>query len=327
MTATQSYYFDGHDGISDPNSAWSNESYLGNYNYTDSDFAQGTTAGSTASNYILVQGTMCGVTGPDITQVRVRLRAYADSNKTVSATVYTDGLGEELGTATVFNAGPATGSWTTLTAPAGGWTWATLHALECKAYSNGTFQRVYWVELEVTVDATLGNFYFDASDEGPTDPDNHWFDEANIVDGNINTLGYPNAAGTKTSNYVAAGGTGASGSDTVLQVRARSKGLAGSNDSLRVTIYTDGEAEELGTVICTGNATSPWFALTQPSGGWSWATSAALQFRGYADASATSFYFAEIEVASDGVPVGVGQPTMLRGTNVPGLRQWQPGSR
>ena len=152
---TNTYYFDGSDAATtDPNSVWTSDANA--FDGSTSTFADASANGSTSSNYLMAEGTnaISGTAG--ITQVRAR--AYGrNTSVTKNAAIYTDGLGELLGTAVAGTS--AWGSYITLSTPSGGWTWAKVQALETKLYGvvvvDGvpSFSRV---EVEVTaVDNTL----------------------------------------------------------------------------------------------------------------------------------------------------------------------------
>lgn len=145
------FFLNGSDvAVSDPNDVWGNEANafdgnLANRAYTD-------TAGDTASNFLVAEGTSAPPSGGTIGQVRARIYGLSLGTATISATFYTDALGEELGTATNDLAAAGWGDWAALTAPTGGWTWAALQALGVKVYRNAGTARVYvyCVQLEVT---------------------------------------------------------------------------------------------------------------------------------------------------------------------------------
>lgn len=141
------YTFDASDAaVSDPNNVWTDDAYAADGR--NSWEATTASTGSTSSNFLHIQGTTAPSSGYTISQVRVKM--YGSSGDyDVSATVYTDGLAESLGTGTM-SAGAS--SFTALSTPSGGWTWAKLQALEVKVYATNTTAsgRVAKVELEVT---------------------------------------------------------------------------------------------------------------------------------------------------------------------------------
>jgi hypothetical protein len=154
--AVATYYLDASDAaISDPNSVWSNDANAFNGNTTDS--ASTATTGSTLSNFLLGEGTNAPTSGGTITQVRARVYALngGDTPGTTSAVIYSNGLGELLGTATrIGSLGVAGyGNYITLNTPSGGWTWQKVNDLETKIYLSGGEEpssNVYKVEVEVT---------------------------------------------------------------------------------------------------------------------------------------------------------------------------------
>ena len=149
-------YFDGHDGISDPNSKWSSDANACDESIT-TQAATGT-IGSAASNFLLVEGVLTrGSTGV-ITQVRVRTFGFCTSvTETLIVEVYTNGLAETLGNTSQTNQTTrAWSAWVTLAAPVAGWTWATLQACEFKAWKTGagvSGVNLAMVEVEVTCGA------------------------------------------------------------------------------------------------------------------------------------------------------------------------------
>jgi len=159
---TVSYYFDAHaGGPTDPNSVWTNDANA--FDGSTSTHADGSTAGSTSSNYLYGQGTSgtgsapADANGSSINSVQVRIYAQDAFKNTLSAAVYTASLGTLLGTGqTTISASPQWGPYTTLSAPSGGWTWAAIQTLEVKLYNNVniTTTTVYRVEIQVNYPST-----------------------------------------------------------------------------------------------------------------------------------------------------------------------------
>ena len=100
--AVSTYYFDGHNGITDPDSAWTNEAYVFDGNPDTSTYG---TSGSSSSNYLLGKGTTAPSSGGIITQVRAKI----------------------IGTNT---------TWVTLDEPTGGWTWGAVSELEVRVWNK-----------------------------------------------------------------------------------------------------------------------------------------------------------------------------------------------
>lgn len=156
------YYFDGSNAATtDPDGVWASES-----NFTDQGFLSGAlcaTAGSTSSNFMLAQGTSAILSGNVINSVQARVSAAFDFASEVSATIYTDGLAEALGTAVDGTTSSTPGSFVTLSTPTGGWTWAKVQALEVKVYISTLAPTdsisVYYVELYVATEPTPVGFY------------------------------------------------------------------------------------------------------------------------------------------------------------------------
>jgi hypothetical protein len=167
-------------------------------------------------------------------------------------------------------------------------------------FVNPTSAKSRWIQSD-------GNryiyYYFDASDEGPTDAQSVWMGDEDAFDGDLNTDCGGSIAGTDSNNALSGGGTTAptSSSYTIVSVKARYLGNPGnaSND-LRAAIYTDGKSELLGTITATGSG-EVWTAyttLSTPTGGWTWAKIAALEvylfLQAYSSGVATVSY---VEVA------------------------------
>ena len=155
------FYFDGHSAVSDPNTVWSTDSNA--FDGNTSTAATCGTAGSVSTNFLLGEGTNATGSGA-IFRVDARVFSTVSGEKNTNAAIYTDGLGELLGTATRSNAASGWGSYVTLTAPASGWTWLALAELEVKLYATSiTAGNAYpsRVELEVFLlsETIPGGFY------------------------------------------------------------------------------------------------------------------------------------------------------------------------
>lgn len=151
------YCFDGSDDVaSDPDSAWFNEANAVSSSISDETYT--TTLGSSSSNYLHAGGTNAPASGDSITRVDCRVLNYVTAGALGTLTVYTDGLGESLGSVTLDRstalALPASmrwSDWAYLTAPAGGWTWAKVQGLEFKCWKSqaGTYVALTLVEIRV----------------------------------------------------------------------------------------------------------------------------------------------------------------------------------
>lgn len=151
------FLLDGSDAaVTDPNAAWLNEANVFDYVLTTAGSCG--TAGSNASNFILAEGTNAPAAGGTIVKVQTRIR-YAGSSasaRTVGWEVFTDALGESLGSFT--QAMSATtqlwSAFSDLTVPSGGWTWAKVQALEVKVWevSGGANIQIYQVGIGVITD-------------------------------------------------------------------------------------------------------------------------------------------------------------------------------
>lgn len=154
------YYFDGSDvAATDPNANWANDANA--FDGSKTTQSAGTAQGSTASNYLMAEGTNAPGTGASIDTVLARIYASTSATSVMNAAIYTDGLGELLGTA---SAGPSAvstvpGASIILAVPTGGWTWAKIQALEVKCYiTAANFADIYQVEIEVN--PTLGTHFY-----------------------------------------------------------------------------------------------------------------------------------------------------------------------
>lgn len=152
-------------------------------------------------------------------------------------------------------------------------------------------------------------YYFDASDAAASDPNSVWTGDANAFDGSIGTkASITGNNGSNSSNYIMAEGTTApNGTDVISQVRARiySSGIGLAGQRITAEIYTDGLAENLGTVNGTINDTTPdwstYTTLTTPTGGWTYEKLKSLEVKAYrtgASGGTMNLYRVEIEVTS-----------------------------
>jgi len=144
--------------------------------------------------------------------------------------------------------------------------------------------------------------FFNASDDAVSDPDSKWSSDANAVDGNAATAAWTTTSGSAASNFLTAGGTNFPDVEAgIVQVRARAYGGTDyEGSSATVTIYTDGFAEALGTITVTvfagwAQGWSGWTTLATPSGGWTAAKVAALEFKAWEVASSDT-YLAKVQL-------------------------------
>lgn len=146
------YYFDGSDAAAtDPNSVWTAEENI--IDASDSTGGTVTTTGDTSTNYVMAEGTNAPASGGTIAGVRVRVfHDTTSSSASGEVKIYSDGLAELLATVSVSSTSTDTySSWTTLSTPSGGWTWAKVQALEFKAYrtSGAATWRIFKIEISV----------------------------------------------------------------------------------------------------------------------------------------------------------------------------------
>lgn len=159
------YYFDASDAAAtDPNNVWTLEDRL--FDGSEATESSVGVQGTTSTNYVMAEGTSALTHYKGIIEtVSVRLRAVGDDvGSEVSATVYTDGLAESLGTCTkTATSVVGYGSYTTLATPTGGWTWEKLAALEvkvyCSTYIGGDTVAAYMVQLNVEVTTYPSRIY------------------------------------------------------------------------------------------------------------------------------------------------------------------------
>lgn len=148
MPTTTAYFDASDDAVSDPNGVWSNDANL--FDSSTTTYASTNQNGSTSSNYLFAGGTSASGSGT-ITQVRARIRGLSYPS-TLYAAIYTDGLGELLGTPTRYGASAGYGDYVTLSTPTGGWSWAVVAALEVKVYkaTGSDTSLAHYIELEIT---------------------------------------------------------------------------------------------------------------------------------------------------------------------------------
>lgn len=157
----ENYYFDASDAAAtDPNAAW----------LTDDNAFDGSTStqatvnlnGSVSTNFLMAEGTNAPADGQPFSNVSVRLHmTYTASSNTVVANVavYTDGLGQLLGTLTTVGFSGNT-PYTDLAVPTGGWTYAKLQALEVKIYLTANIDDSARVGMvQISTGAIPGAFY------------------------------------------------------------------------------------------------------------------------------------------------------------------------
>jgi hypothetical protein len=116
------------------------------------------TLGSISSKFLHAKGTSAPSSGPAILSVVSRMWGTRISSGAVaSATIFTAGLAENLGTVVGPFTNPAivSGALVTLTPPTGGWTWTNLSTLEVKVFDSsgdGSLSATFGkIDLVVTV--------------------------------------------------------------------------------------------------------------------------------------------------------------------------------
>ena len=127
---------------------------------------------------------------------------------------------------------------------------------------------LFLLDLDAITDAvSLGTFYFDASDAGPTDTGGDWDNDANAFDGSDSTEATSNASGNLSGEGTTAPTSGATIGD--VQFRAYMNAEIGA-----VTCDIDEDSvggTQLGTVSQASLAGwTNWQTLTAPGGGWTW---------------------------------------------------------
>ncbi len=141
------YYFDGSDAAAtDPNTAWSSDANAFDGNLTTA--ATQTTTSSQSSGFLKAEGTNATATGGPITQVRARVYGKGSSDGSASY-----------------------GSYTTLSAPTGGWTWTKLDALEVQidtnAAASGTAALIHAVVYTDSLAENLGTATYTSASNAP----------------------------------------------------------------------------------------------------------------------------------------------------------------
>lgn len=160
-------------------------------------------------------------------------------------------------------------------------------------FDPNTFNNYHWQawSTEETVAHTKvaaipqsATYYFDASDAAVADPNSLWSNDANVADGSTTTFATygSTSAGSNSTNYIGIEGTNAPGSgDNISSVRVRM--FLNSDTPVSVTVSTDTQAEQLGTLQAstnnTGGGWSSYLTLNTPSGGWTWTKVQALEAR------------------------------------------------
>jgi len=168
-STSTTYYFDGHTSITDPNNQWTNDANAFDGN-TATSATSGTTAGSTSSNYLYGIGTTAPLGGNTITQVQARVYGSASGGLTGTVDIFNSNLATQLGSITVSGFPAAYTGYTTLTAPAGGWSWSAINSLEVLAFPNGGNNiNIAVIEVLVTYATTAGTDFSIAMTTGTND--------------------------------------------------------------------------------------------------------------------------------------------------------------
>ena len=253
------YYFNASDAAAtDPNSVWSSDSLA--FDGIESNYATGSFVGSTSSNFLLAEGTSAPLSGATISSVRPRVSNYLSNSgfgEHVEAAIYTDTLGEFLGTC--LSTGGGYGNYgATLSTPSGGWTWTKVQALEVKLYKAGVVEDIITVgpgrvEIEVTSDAfEQGTGH---AIEIPTGATGTYIFTGNLFDGYATQSGstgnemiYNNSGGLVTINVGSPGDTptyrNGTGASTVVNNNVTVT-LTGLKDNTEVRVYNAGTQSEL----------------------------------------------------------------------------------
>lgn len=110
--AVDTFYFDGHTSITDPNTNWTDDANA--FDGSASTYATSSSDGTSSSNYLQGIGTNASGITDNITQVRVRLGAYS-----------------------LLDAGTGYTAYDILDAPSGGWTQTAVQNLETRIWRTG----------------------------------------------------------------------------------------------------------------------------------------------------------------------------------------------
>tara|TARA_R110000772_G_scaffold20466_2_gene56804 strand:+ start:94192 stop:96273 length:2082 start_codon:yes stop_codon:yes gene_type:complete len=254
------YYFDESDATAtDPNSVWTSDSNAFDGSISTNPLCS--TDGSTSSNFLLAEGTNAPVNGGAISLVKARVHnrtpGVPQNSGSVEAAIYTDALGELLGTPNKDGDSPGYGSYATLSTPSGGWTWTKVQALEVKLYRTGgalaNDTEPSRVEIEVTSDVI--EYGTGHAIEIPNGATGTYIFTGNLFDGYATQSGstgnemiYNNSGGLVTINVGSPGDTptirnGASASTVVNNNITVT--LIGLKDNTEVRVYNAGTQSEL----------------------------------------------------------------------------------
>jgi hypothetical protein len=292
FTATETVYMDASvSGPTDPDAAWTNDSNA--FDGSTSTYAVTTTAGDIDVNELQGKGHTT-VNAAWNTVVNSRARVYGHK---VSGSLGRSLLWDGISVFNVYFIGNfpdslGWSSWVPLFEPKPGWSQTVFDELVDTSYVTGTTPELRWYRTEVewtyrTDLEFVDVYYFDASDEGPTDSQSVWTLESSAFD----DLQTSNAAqlatgnnGSSTNNALSGGGTNAPASGgTIVACYARWAATKGDYAELHGEIYTNGKSELLETLSTTDNNVDPkdWIELAVPSGGWTWAKVQALEIYCY----------------------------------------------
>ena len=254
------YYFDESDATAtDPNSVWTSDSNAFDGSISTNPLCS--TDGSTSSNFLLAEGTNAPVNGGAISLVKARVHnrtpGVPQNSGSVEAAIYTDALGELLGTPNKDGDSPGYGSYATLSTPSGGWTWTKVQALEVKLYRTGgalaNDTEPSRVEIEVTSDVI--EYGTGHAIEIPNGATGTYIFTGNLFDGYATQSGstgnemiYNNSGGLVTINVGSPGDTptyrNGTGASTVVNNNVTVT-LTGLKDNTEVRVYNAGTQSEL----------------------------------------------------------------------------------
>lgn len=264
-STVNSYYFDVSDaGPTDPNSVFTNDANA--FDGSIGTVAIASASGSTSSNYLLGEGTNAPSSGGGIMQVRARVNV-AGAGGDCFAAIYTDGLGELLGTPSETGGGDFNGwgSYVTLSVPTGGWTWAKVQALETKIYfTTPSSNQVSKVEIEVTsilLDKVSGTDSGFSGSPDNTDP----FASAQAV---TYTVQGGDALAASTTYYWRVRGIDPSGSNTYGEwssTRSFTTEAGGTNITVNAGVLTSTSSVQAPTVTAIKNVSVSAGVLTTTS--------------------------------------------------------------
>lgn len=147
------YYVDGHNGVSDPQSVWTNDADAFDSIDTTSAYTTGN-GGSVSTKYLQGQGTNAPTSGSAIIEVYGRAKyelpdgAAGENIHIYTSTALINDSGNLAGVAgTTGSTGVYSGGWSRLVVPTGGWDWSKVNGLVARAWATDNTSNLFKLRI------------------------------------------------------------------------------------------------------------------------------------------------------------------------------------